>query len=186
LLVSQFNLHQKFLSLIDREIANARKGLPSGIVIKLNNLEEEKLIRKLYKASAAGVKIDLLIRGICCLKPGIRGLSENIKVKRIVDRYLEHGRVFKFINAGKMEIYMGSSDWMNRNIYRRIEVCFTIYNDVLKAELAGILDIQFGDNTQAVWIDEDGQNKTVEINGQQIRSQDAIYQYLESRNKLLK
>ena len=178
LLVSQFNLHQRFLDLIEREIKNARNGIAAGITIKLNNLEEEKLIKKLYKASSAGVQVDLIIRGICCLMPGVDGLSENIRVKRIVDRYLEHGRVFKFANGGNVEIYMGSSDWMNRNIYRRIEVCFPIYQESLKTELTQILAFQFGDNTQAVWIDEQGQNKTVEMNGLPVISQEAIYQYL--------
>jgi polyphosphate kinase len=179
LLVSQFNLHQRFLDLIDREIANARIGKAAGITIKLNNLEEEKLIKKLYKASQAGVQVDLIIRGICCLIPGVKGLSENIRVKRIVDRYLEHGRVFKFMNDGNPEIYMGSSDWMNRNIYRRIEVCFPIYEESLKAELTQILAFQFGDNMQAVWIDAQGQNQPVDIQGKQIRSQDSIYYYLQ-------
>ncbi len=180
LLVSQFNLQQRFLDLINREIGNARKGIKAGIVIKLNNLEEEKLIKKLYKASAAGVKVDLIIRGICCLIPGVMGLSENITVKRIVDRYLEHGRVFKFINAGKTEIYMGSSDWMNRNIYRRIEVCFPIYQHALKAELTDILALQWGDNVKAVWIDAQGNNQPFAISENSIKSQDEIYQYLQN------
>ncbi len=181
LLVSQFNLHQRFLALIDREITNARKGIESGIIIKLNNLEEEKLIKKLYKASAAGVKVDLIIRGICCLIPGVKGLSENISVKRIVDRYLEHGRVFKFINGGNIEIFMGSSDWMNRNIYRRIEVCFPIYQSALKAELSNILALQSGDNVKAVWIDSNGGNKLISTAENAIRSQDEIYHYLQGK-----
>jgi polyphosphate kinase len=180
LLVSQFNLHQKFLDLIDREIANAGKGLPAGITIKLNNLEEGKLIKKLYKASAAGVKVDLMVRGICCLIPGAQGLSENISVKRVVDRYLEHGRVFKFINGGKVEIFMGSADWMKRNIYRRIEVCFPIYQDTLKTELNDILALQWGDNVKAVWIDANGENQPVSLSENPIRSQVEIYQYLKA------
>jgi polyphosphate kinase len=116
LLVAQFNLQQKFLALIDREIVNAGKGLPSGITIKMNNLEEKVLISKLYDASNAGVKIDMIIRSVCCLIPGVKGQSENIRLKRIVDRYLEHGRVFVFHNNGQPEVFMGSADWMNRNI----------------------------------------------------------------------
>jgi len=180
LLVSQFNLQKKFLDLIKREITNAQAGLKSGITIKLNNLEEEKLIKALYKASSAGVKIDMIVRGICCLKPGVPGLSENIRVKRIVDRYLEHGRVFKFENGGNPEVFMGSSDWMIRNIYRRIEVCFPIYQENLKRQLMDILEIQFNDNVQAVWIDGEGNNQPVSKEGKPVRSQEAIYRYFET------
>ncbi len=178
LLVAQFNLHKKFLSLIQREITHANNGKPSGITIKLNNLEEEKLISKLYKASGAGVPVKLIVRGICCLKPQVPGLSENIQVKRIVDRYLEHGRVFIFENDGKPEVYMGSSDWMVRNIYRRIEVCFPILQANLKKELMDILEIQWNDNTQAVWLDAAGENQPVDKIGKSVRSQEAIYRYV--------
>jgi polyphosphate kinase len=178
LLVSQFNLQKRFLDLIEREITNTLAGLPSGITIKLNNLEEEKLINALYRASSAGVKIDMIVRGICCLKPGVPGISENIRVKRIVDRYLEHGRVFKFENGGNPEVFMGSSDWMIRNIYRRIEVCFPVYDESLKRQLMDILEIQFGDNEQAVWIDADGNNQPVLKEGKPVKSQEAVYRYL--------
>jgi len=147
LLVAQFNLRDTFLRLIDREIQNASKGLDAGITIKLNNLEEKVLIEKLYEASSAGVKIDLIVRGICCLLPGIPGLSDNITVKRIVDRYLEHGRVFIFSNNGDKEIYLGSADWMNRNIYRRVEVCFPVYDDILKEELLQIIELQLNESS---------------------------------------
>ncbi|HSK14142.1 MAG TPA: polyphosphate kinase 1, partial [Phnomibacter sp.] len=139
LLVAQFNLHDRFLKLIEREIAHAKAGKPAGIIIKLNNLEEEKLIRKLYKASKAGVKVQMMVRSICCLRPGVKDLSEHITIKRIVDRYLEHGRVFIFENCGVPEVYVGSSDWMIRNIYRRIEVCFPIYDAAIKKELMDII-----------------------------------------------
>jgi len=142
LLVAQFNLQDRFIELIEREIVNSKAGLKSGITIKLNNLEERKLIRKLYEASAAGVRIKLIVRGICCLNPGIPGLSELITVKRIVDRYLEHARIFMFDNNGDPEIYMGSADWMNRNIYGRIEVCFPVYDINIKNVIADVLNIQ--------------------------------------------
>ncbi len=132
LLVAQFNLQQRFMQLIDKEIKHAKNGLPASIILKMNNLEEELMILKLYEASCAGVKIQLLIRGICRLVPGIPKQSENISIKRIVDRYLEHGRIFIFFNNGEEEIFMGSADWMNRNIYRRIEVCFPIYDINIK------------------------------------------------------
>ena len=138
LLVSQFNLQDRFLQLIQHEIDNAKKGLPASIIIKLNNLDEKVLISRLYEASNTGVKINLIVRSVCCLIPGIPHMSENIKVKRIVDRYLEHGRVFIFHNNGDELVFMGSADWMNRNIYRRIEVCFPVLDQTLKQEIKNI------------------------------------------------
>jgi polyphosphate kinase len=148
LLVAQFNLQQRFLELIEREIEHARNGGHAGITIKLNNLEERTLITKLYEASQAGVRIKLIVRGICCLMPGLAGLSENISVTRIVGRYLEHGRIFLFENNGSQEIYMGSADWMNRNIYSRIEVCFPVYDQQLQHLLIKIINLQLNDNVQ--------------------------------------
>jgi polyphosphate kinase len=178
LLVAQFNLQQRFLELIDREIRHAQQGLPASIVIKLNNLEEKVLIDKLYEASNAGVKISLLVRSICKLVPGIPGMSENIIVKRIIDRYLEHGRLFLFHNNGKEEIYAGSADWMNRNIYRRVEVCFPIYDEGIKKELKEMVAIQLQDNVRAVTIDENLNNVIIPDAGEKIRSQEFIYQML--------
>jgi polyphosphate kinase len=163
LLVAQFNLQPQFLALIDREIENSGNGLPAKIAIKLNNLEERVLISKLYEASQAGVKIQLLIRSICCLVPGIAGQSENITVKRIVGRYLEHGRLFIFHNNGNEEVFMGSADWMNRNIYTRIEVCFPIYDPQLKKELIALMALQFDEEIK--------------------EPQQAIYNYLSQINK---
>jgi len=181
LLVAQFNLQTRFLEMIDREIENAKRGLPAFIMIKMNNLEEEVLITKLYDASNAGVKISLIVRSICRLVPGIPGQSENITVKRIVDRYLEHGRIFLFHNNGKDEVYMGSADWMNRNIYRRIEVCFPIYNDVIRKQMINLLTIQWQDNVQAVLIDKDLKNVSLQNeDGDQVRSQEAIYKLLSA------
>ena len=148
LLVAQFNLQDRFIDLIEREIQNAKAGLSSGITIKLNNLEEQKLITKLYEASTAGVRVKLIIRGICCLNPGIPGLSEHITVKRIVDRYLEHSRIFYFENNGNPSVFMGSADWMNRNIYSRIEVCFPIYDAKIKEVIVNILKLQLRDEEQ--------------------------------------
>ena len=184
LLVAQFNLQTRFLEMIDREIENAKRGLPASIMIKMNNLEEEVLITKLYDASNAGVKISLIVRSICRLVPGIPGQSENITVKRIVDRYLEHGRIFLFHNTGKDEVYMGSADWMNRNIYRRIEVCFPIYNDVIRRQMINLLTIQWQDNVQAVLIDKELHNVSLQNkDGDQVRSQEAIYELLSSEIK---
>jgi polyphosphate kinase len=185
LLVAQFNLQSRFIELIDREIANARKGLPASIVIKLNNLEEKMMIAKLYDASRAGVSITLLVRGICCLVPGFVDMSENIKVIRIVDRHLEHGRIFIFHNNGKQEIFMGSADWMDRNLHRRIEVCFPLYKKAMKEEINQMINLQLHDNTQAVTIDSRGQNIPVPLEpGQEtIQSQKAIHGLLTSDKK---
>ena len=181
LLVAQHNLQQRFLELIDREIQHARTGHPARIVIKLNNLEERVLIQKLYAASNAGVQIDLIVRSICCLVPGVPGLSENIRIRRIVDRFLEHGRVYLFHNQGRDDIYLGSADWMNRNIYSRIEVCFPVYDEALKNELREIIGLQLQDNVQAVAINSELQNVPLSANGTPLRSQQAIYMMLAAK-----
>lgn len=178
LLVAQFNLQQRFLQLIDREIEHAKNGDASFITIKLNNLEERILISKLYEAAQAGVKITLLVRSICCLIPGVKGMSDNIKVIRIVDRYLEHGRIFVFHNRGKQEVFLGSADWMNRNIYRRIEVCFPIYDENIKKEILTILNFQISDNVQAVVLNEQLKNIAVAKSEPFVQSQYEIYKYL--------
>ncbi|TSJ43978.1 polyphosphate kinase 1 [Mucilaginibacter corticis] len=181
LLVAQFNLQDRFLAMIDREMSNAAKGLPASITIKLNNLEEQLLISKLYDASQAGVKISLIVRSICCLVPGVKGMSENITIKRIVDRYLEHGRAFIFHNNGTPEVYLGSADWMNRNIYRRIEVCFPVYDEQLKTDIINIINIQLADNVQAVMLNEKLQNVPVKTTEPAIQSQREVYNYLSTR-----
>lgn len=181
LLVAQFNLQNVFLQKIDREIAWARQGRPARITIKLNNLEEKKLISKLYEASQAGVVVELLVRSICCLIPGVAGRSENITVRRIVDRYLEHGRVFIFHNGGEEEIFLGSADWMDRNIYRRIEVCFPVYDKAAQQEIKDIIGWQLRDTAQAVQLDSRLQNQPIEAAGENTRSQDAIYRYLKQK-----
>lgn len=178
LLVAQFNLQSKFIELIDREIENATAGKPAGMIIKVNNLEERVLINKLYEASQAGVKIDLIVRSICCLIPGVKGMSENITIRRIVDRYLEHGRVFVFNNGGNPEVFLGSSDWMNRNIYHRIEVCFPVYDETIKKEIIDMINIQLADNVQAVILDEDLRNVPVTHARPAVQAQLEIYNLL--------
>ncbi|RFZ90760.1 polyphosphate kinase 1 [Mucilaginibacter conchicola] len=180
LLVAGFNLQRDFMALIDREIAFAKEGKAAGITIKLNNLEEQVLINKLYEASQAGVKVQLIVRSICCLVPGVKGLSENISIKRIVDRYLEHGRVFIFNNDGQHEVYMGSADWMNRNIYHRIEACFPVYDEAIKQQIEKIIDLQWNDTAQAVILDEHLNQSKPPVEGGRIASQQAIYQYLKA------
>lgn len=183
LLVGRHNLKEKLTEMIDREVTHANNGLPARIVLKLNALEDRKLINKLYHASCAGVKIDLIIRGICCLVPGVPGMSENISVKRIVDRYLEHSRMYIFCNNGDENIYLSSADWMSRNIYRRIEVCFPVYNDELRREIKTIVDIQLADNVQAVQIDQTLANKRIVGEGTLIRAQFETYKMLAEKIK---
>jgi polyphosphate kinase len=183
LLVAQHNMQDRFLELIDREINNVKLGFPSRITIKLNNLEERVLISKLYDASRAGVKIQLIVRSICCIIPGVAGLSENITVRRIVDRYLEHGRIYVFHNKGNREVYLGSADWMNRNIYKRIEVCFPILDQRLKEEVIDLLDLQLADTAKAVLIDENLEQFKLQREGFALRSQEAIYHKLQSGNE---
>lgn len=180
LLVAQFNLLPRFISLIDFEIDQAKKGKPAEILIKLNNLNEKTLINKLYEASSAGVKIQLIVRGICQLIPQKAGLSENITVRRIVDRYLEHTRVFIFKHAGEEQIFAGSSDWMDRNIYRRIEVCFPIYNQKIQDQIKKFISFDLQDNRQASELDEHMNDVPVTKGSREIRAQKEIYQYLKN------
>jgi polyphosphate kinase len=180
LIVSRFNLIQKFEALVNREIENKQNGKEASITLKLNNLEEKGMIELLYKASCFGVTVNLLIRGICCLIPGKKGLSENITVKRIIDRYLEHSRVFIFSNDKNPEVYLGSADLMNRNIHRRIEVIFPVYKQELKKDILQIIRLQLDDNVQAVELDSEGKMsfctpKEGEIH---VQSQLEIYKYL--------
>ena len=151
--------------------------------LKMNNLEDERMIRKLYEASQAGVKIQLIVRSACCLIPGIKGMSENISIISIVDRYLEHARIFLFANGGEDIIYLSSADWMKRNLSRRIETAFPVYDENLKKILRDILEIQFHDNVKARIIDEKQQNKYKHhfFDGE-IRSQQEIYEYFKKKN----
>lgn len=177
LLVARFNLKEQFTALIRREITHAQQGLPASIHIKMNNLEEKSMIALLYEAAQAGVQITLLVRGICCLVPGVPGLSENITVRRIVDRFLEHGRIFCFHNNGDNEVFLGSADWMNRNLHRRIEVCFPVHDPVAKAILQEMMQLQVEDNVKA-------RPLPAETNGKLVRSQYAIWDRLLSKMAL--
>ena len=150
LIVSPFNTRRRIAELIDTEIKNAKDGKPAYMVIKLNNLVDEELVRKLYKASQAGVKIQMLIRGICSLVAGIPGLSENIEIRSVLDRYLEHSRVMIFANGGNERIFIGSADWMGRNLDLRIEVITPIYDNEIKKNIRKIINIQLNDNTNCL------------------------------------
>ncbi|MDB5193204.1 MAG: polyphosphate kinase 1, partial [Segetibacter sp.] len=154
LLVSQFNMNEQFEKLIDQEILKLRSGQKGLIRIKVNNLEEPCMISLLYKASQAGVKVNLIVRGICCLIPSIIGISENITVIRLVDRFLEHTRLFIFGTSNTTEVIMGSADWMTRNLYHRIEVCVAIKNSDCKKELIDYFEIQWSDTDKAVTLSQ--------------------------------
>jgi polyphosphate kinase len=150
-------LHEAVLGLIEREARHAREGKPAYVIAKLNALVDLDVIKALYRASQAGVKIDLLVRGICCLRPGIKGVSENIRVRAIVDRFLEHARVLEVSNAGAPEIYIGSADWMPRNFHRRIELMLPILDEALKQRIhEELLMLQLADNTKAWMLRSDG------------------------------
>ena len=149
-------LRGRFLRLIQRETRNAREGIPARIVAKMNSLCDREIIASLYEASNAGVKIQLIVRGICCLRAGIPGLSENITVCSIVGNFLEHSRIFYFENDGEPQIFMGSADWMPRNLDRRVEILFPVEDEKLKARICHILEVQLADNVKAQYLRLDG------------------------------
>lgn len=179
LLVSQFNMIRVFSNLIQAEIQRARSGEHAAITIKLNNLQEREMISLLYAASNAGVQIQLLVRGICCLAPGVPGQSENIRVIRIVDRFLEHARVVVFHNGGNPLYFLGSADWMNRNLHSRIEVCFPVQDAMLKDELRQLLVMQLLDSEKAVELTADGNYRSITSTTVQYRAQQQIYDWIK-------
>jgi len=178
LIVSQFDAFEEFSKLIDREINHVKAGRKGKIILKMNNLEERGLIEKIYAAAKVGVEITLIIRSICCLKPGVH----NLKVIRIVDRYLEHARVFYFYNNGQEDVRMGSSDWMKRNIFRRIEVTFPVKDEHIKAQIMQIIDLQILDNQKAFYFNSDYKNVQIDSPHKPIRAQKEIYALLQRQN----
>ncbi|MBQ4774822.1 polyphosphate kinase 1 [Pectobacterium versatile] len=181
LLVSPQNSRDKLYQLIDTEIENALADRDAGITLKVNNLVDKGLAEKLYKASAAGVKINLLVRGMCSLIPNLPGISENIQVISILDRYLEHDRVYVFNNGGDKKVYLSSADWMTRNIDYRIEVAVEILDPILKNRVLETLDILFSDTVKARVIDKESSNRYVSRgNKRKVRAQNAIYDYIKA------
>ncbi|MBN7826310.1 polyphosphate kinase 1 [Bowmanella dokdonensis] len=179
--VSPVNARTKIQLLIRQEIQNVKEGLKGQILLKVNNLVDIALIDDLYKASQAGVKIKAIVRGMCSLIPGIKGLSDNISVISIVDRFLEHARVMVFENAGDQKVFISSADWMTRNMDNRIEVGCPIYDPILKKRVIDILHIQFRDTIKARVIDQEQTNKYVRRgNRKKLRSQVEIYHYLKA------
>ena len=182
LLVGKFNLRKSLLQLIDQEIENVKNGHKGHIILKMNGLQERNMILKLYEASEKGVKIDLIIRGICCIKPN-KTDAKNIRIIRIVDQFLEHARVFYFHNKGEKLLYLSSADWMNRNLHRRIECAFPIKDVKIKKELLDILNIQLQDNVSARIVDGKLNNLPIPTNNSKhsIQSQPKIFNYLNKK-----
>ena len=162
LLQSPFTLHKRIIEKIERETKNAKQGKPARIIIKVNAVVEEQSIQALYRASQAGVEIKMIIRGICCLRPGIPGISENIEVRSIIGRFLEHTRVYVFENDGNPEIYASSADLMNRNMFRRVETCFPIENKKLHDRIMHDLECYLKDDSQAWILQSDGSYKQMQ------------------------
>ena len=167
LAVAPIWLKNKFLDLIGRETKNALEGKEARIAAKMNSLCDPDIITALYQASCAGVKIQLVVRGICCLIAGRPGLSENIEVRSIVGTFLEHSRIFYFYNEGHEEVYMGSADWMPRNLDRRVEIVFPVEDENLKAKVKEILEIQLADTMKAHLLKEDGTYEKVDRRGKE-------------------
>ena len=182
LFVGQFNLRTELEKLIDFEIRQAKQGKPARMVLKMNSVQDRLMIEKLYKASRAGVEVKLIIRGICCLVPGLQDYSENIEAFSIVDRFLEHARIFHFHHGGQEKIFLSSADWMVRNLSYRVEVIFPIYDETAREEIKDLLKIQLNDNVKARVLDADLTN-TYRKTGSDlaVRSQLETYYYTKRR-----
>ena len=175
LAVAPIWLRKKFLKLVRRETRNAREGRQAYIRAKMNSLCDQEMIEALYEASTAGVKIELLIRGICCLRAGIKDVSENIEVRSIVGNFLEHSRIFDFCNDGHAEVYMGSADWMPRNLDRRVEIVFPVLDEELKKKVLHILDVEFEDNVKAHILQKDGTYEKIDKRGKVLINSQEIF-----------
>ena len=183
LIVSPHYTRNTLYNLIDTEIANHRMGMPSGIKLKLNSLSDFKMIDKLYDASRAGVKIQMIIRGICCLIPGVKGMSEHIEVISIVDKFLEHPRLYIFENAGDQKIYISSADFMGRNLDNRVEISCPIYDEDIRAEINDTFAISWSDNVKARVISANRKNAYRRTKSEKVRSQFKTYEYYQQKLK---
>lgn len=179
LLVSPNEMKNRFVALINDEIKNRKSGKPAYIKIKINHITDPVMVEKLYEASRAGVDIDLLVRGNCSLVPGIPGVSDHIRIAGIIDRYLEHSRIFVFAAGGEERVFIGSADWMPRNLDNRVEVVTPVYDPEVKEEMKRIVDFGLRDTLQARIVDGEGKNlfKQPDEGGQPFRSQEALYEY---------
>ena len=183
LLVAPTSMREGMIERIRREAEHALEGKPARIIAKINSLVDAAMIEELYTASQAGVEIDLIVRGICCLRPGLPGISERIRVISIIDRYLEHARIFYFHNDGNAEYFLSSADWMPRNLDRRVEVAFPILDPHIQAQLFEILSIQLADTVKARTILPDGRSKRVEPDPlTPVRSQQRLYEFTKAQS----
>ncbi len=184
LLVAPVSLRSGLEKLIEREIEHARRGRPSGMIFKVNSVADQKVITKLYEASKAGVRQDLIVRGICCLRPGVEGVSEKIRVRSIIGRFLEHSRIYYFENGGKPEIYCGSADLMERNLSRRVEILFPLIDQEIRDHLKQNLDLMLSDNTLAFNLQQDGSYRRISKKAQdpEINSQIKLLEWYAEEN----
>jgi polyphosphate kinase len=178
LLVAQVNMVERFKEMIDREVAYVKSGKSGKIIIKLNNIQDPNIIQKLYDAAKDGVEIIIIVRAICCIKP-----LHGILIVRLVDKYLEHARAYWFQNDGADELYLGSADWMERNLYRRVEVVFPVYNPKLKKQIMACIKLQLEDNVKATYIQIDSTNQRLPLGIPEIRAQVDFYEWLKKKVK---
>jgi polyphosphate kinase len=183
ILTSPFNMRETLKSLIEKEISNAEKGKPASIRVKCNSLTDPKMVKLLYRASESGVDVDLIVRGACCLQPGVEGQSSRIRVISIVDKYLEHARISIFHNGGDEKVYIMSADLMTRNLDRRVEVGTPIYDKRIKETLKDLFEIQWRDNVKARDLKNFGANDYVRDGKKSLRSQTRLYEYYKSKGK---
>jgi polyphosphate kinase len=183
LLMAPYDLREGMIDLIEREIAHAKEGRPAGLFVKMNALVEESMIEALCRASQAGVKVRMMIRGICCLRPGIPGVSENIEIRSLVGRFLEHSRIMRFENGGSPEIYLGSADWMPRNLFRRVETGFPIRNPRVQDHIQEIIDWFWKDNVKAKVMDSEGLYHPQIVTGERFNAQEEFVADSQRRRK---
>ncbi|MDY4576141.1 MAG: polyphosphate kinase 1 [Intestinibacter sp.] len=185
--IAPYGFRDKFEKMIRREAENAKKGKKAKIIAKMNSLLDKSITTELYAASQAGVEIELIVRGICCLKSGIKGLSENIKVRSIVGRYLEHSRIYYFYNDGKEELYISSGDWMYRNLNKRVETMGIVEDKDIQQEIKEILDLYLKDNVKAKILKSDGsyEKKQIAENEKRINAQEELVKFTHNKNKSL-
>lgn len=177
LLVAPFNLREGFYELLEAEAAAAREGRASGVTLKMNALEDARIVERIYAASRAGVPIRMIVRGICTLRPGVARWSETVDARSILDRYLEHARIYRFHAGGDDRLYLASADWMTRNLSRRVEVALPVYDPEVRRQLLTVLEIQWADTARARVLDADGTNRYVAAGGP-LRAQEAFRTYL--------
>ncbi len=184
LLVAPFNMHDRMLEMIETEATNASRGIPAGITAKMNSLVDEEIIEALYRASSAGVPVRLIVRGTCCLCSGVSGMSENIEVRSIIGRLLEHSRIFHFENAGNSKVYIGSADWMPRNFFRRVEACVPVDDPIIKERIHQLLEMHWRDNVKARHQNPDGSYSRVKSTGEPFNVQEALISEVSEMRQL--